>query len=225
MTRFWETLAERTKDYTAAEFEAVAYRLASEQVLYYTDRHSRTAYWMVHQYEREFRDALAPLGINVDVNRSLRYVYAIPRHAKASTASIGQTVLALVLRAIYDEYVRAGQVNDEGEVTVELDELQERYNALSGRALTGSKGKLDQLLDTMKRWGIARRADELASFGDQSDDEASMQRYSIFIRPGIVEVLGETAMARLAQFNSAPPSDLGDDDNDSIDEETDNDLP
>lgn len=218
MASYWEALAEKTKQHTAAEYEAVAYRLASEQVLYYADRHSRTAYWMVHQFEREFREALAPLGIDVDVNPSLRYVYAIPRHAKASMASIGQTVLGLVLRAIYDEGIRLGQVNDDGEVACDLIELEERYRVLASRDLP-SKGKLDQLLDTMKRWGIARRADELASFDDRSDDEAAMQPYSILIRPGIVEVLGETALARLAQFNSTPPGDSADDDNEGLDQE------
>jgi len=220
MASYWEAFAEKTKQHTAADYEAVAYRLASEQVLYHADRHSRTAYWMVHQFEREFREALAPLGIDVDVNTSLRYVYAIPRHAKANMASIGQTVLALVLRAIYDECIRQGQVNDEGEVKCDLIELEEKYRLLTGRDLP-SKGKLDQLLDTMKRWGIARRADELASFDDSPDDEAAMQPYSVLIRPGIVEVLGETALARLAQFNSAPPDDLADDDNDNSDEEPD----
>lgn len=201
MASYWESLATRVKQHTAEQYEATAYRLISEQILYYADRQSRTAYWMVEQFEREFREALAPIGIDVKVNRQLRYAYAIPRHTKTTVASIAQTVLALVLRAIYDESIRMGQVTDDGEVICDLVELEEKHHLLSGRELP-SKAKLDQLLDTMKRWGIARRGDEMASFDDVPSDEAAIQPYSIIIRPGVVEVLGETTLARLAQFHS-----------------------
>lgn len=218
---YWDVVANRTRQHTAAEYEAVAYRLVSEQVLYYIDRHSRTAYWMVSQYERDFSAALEPIGINIEVNRRLRYVYAIPRHAKAGAVSIGQTVLALVLRAIYDEAIRAGQVTDDGEVVCDLIELEEKYRLLSGRELP-TKAKLDQLFATMKRWGLARRDDETPSFEDSADDEAALQPYSVVIRPGIVDVLGETAISRLALFKAAARDMVPDaeDDNDDEAEET-----
>ena len=53
MSQFWEDIAERSMgQHTAQELEATAYRLITEQVLYYADRHSKTAYWMVDRYER-----------------------------------------------------------------------------------------------------------------------------------------------------------------------------
>ena len=56
MSQYWESLASRTDgQHTSEELEMAAYRLAVEQVLYYADRHSRTAYWMVERYERDFR--------------------------------------------------------------------------------------------------------------------------------------------------------------------------
>jgi hypothetical protein len=204
MSQYWESLSARSDgQHTSDELEAAAYRLVAEQVLYYADRHSRTAYWMVERYEREFRQALAPLGVDIQVNRQLRYAYALPKHAKAGTASIAQTVFALVLRALYDESARTGQMNDEGEVICDLVELDEKYRLLSGKELP-AKGRLDALMETMKRWGIARKSDEHQSA--DADGSAADQPYAVVIRPAIADVLGEAALARLAQFHAAGPA-------------------
>lgn len=204
MSQYWESLASRTDgQHTSEELEMAAYRLAVEQVLYYADRHSRTAYWMVERYEREFRQALAPLGIDVQVNRQLRYAYALPKHAKAGAASIAQTVFALVLRAIYDESASTGQLTDDGEVVCDLVELAEKYRLMSGKDLP-TKGKLDALMETMKRWGIARK---LEDHGLDEDDDTIGQPYAVIIRPAIADVLGEAALARLLQFKAIAPAD------------------
>ena len=204
MSQYWESLASRTDgQHTSEELEMAAYRLAVEQVLYYSDRHSRTAYWMVERYEREFRQALAPLGIDVKVNRQLRYAYALPRHAKAGAASIVQTVFALVLRAIYDESASMGQLTEDGEVVCDLVELAEKYRLMSGKDLP-TKGKLDGLMETMKRWGIARKSEDQGL--DDGDDSVG-QPYAVVIRPAIADVLGEVALARLVQFKTITPAD------------------
>lgn len=198
MSQFWDTIAARTDgQHTAEEFEAAAYRLVVEQVIYYADRHSRTAYWMVERYERDFKQALAPLGITVEVNRQLRYAFAQPRHQKAGTASAVQTVLALVLRAIYDESARIGQLTDDGEVNCDLVELEEKYRLMTGREFP-AKGELDSLMKSMKRWGIAKKSDDHA--GDVGEDLTTAQPYVVVIRPAIVDILGETALQRLAQW-------------------------
>jgi hypothetical protein len=185
-----------------------AYRLAVEQVLYYADRHSRTAYWMIERYEREFRQALAPLGIDVQVNRQLRYAYALPKHAKAGAASIAQTILALVLRAIYDESASTGQLTDDGEVICDLVELAEKYRLMSGEDLP-VKGKLEALMGTMKRWGIAKKSEDLSL---EDGDDLAGQPYTVIIRPAIADVLGEAALARLVQFKTITSADTTDSD-------------
>lgn len=209
MSQFWEDIAERSMgQHTPQELEATAYRLITEQVLYYADRHSKTAYWMVERYEREFKRALEPLGVGVEVNRQKRYVYALPRHSKAGTASAAQTLLALVLRAIYDESARIGQFTDDGEVVCDLVELDEKYRLMTGRELP-AKGELEALLRTMKRWGIAKRSDEHVS--DAIGEPSSTQPYAVLIRPAIVDVLGEAALQRLAEWRavSSAPTDTG----------------
>ena len=199
--RDWEDLASRLDGiYTVEDFETAAYRLVAEQVIYHSDRSSRVTYALLDLYEREFAKVLAPLGVSLSINRQLRYVTALPRHAKASTATVAQTLFALVLRGLYDEGVRAGGLTEDGEVLCDYIELQEKFHLMTGRDLP-TRGELDTLLRSAKRWGIARRLED-----DDSGHLTSLQEQSaggVAIRPAIVDVLGETALIRLAQWGAA----------------------
>ena len=207
MSNFWEDLASRLDGvYVAEDFETAAYRLVSEQVIYHSDRSSRVSYSIVDLYEREFNKVLAPLGVSLMVNRQLRYVVAQPQHARASTATVAQTLFALVLRGLYEEGARAGDLSEEAEVMIDYIELQEKYRLMTGRDLP-PKGELDSLLRAVRRWGIARRLDD----GD-STELTILQEQSvsgIAIRPAIVEVLGETALMRLAQWEPQVGQEAG----------------
>jgi hypothetical protein len=196
---FWDTPAARSDGmYRAEDFEVASYRLMVEQVLYHSDRNSKTAYQIVERYERNVRDALAPLGVDVHVNRQLRYAYAIPRHAKTGTATVQQTVFALVLRLIYEDCAKVGDSTDDGEVICDLVELAEKYKILTGRDL-GGRGELEALMRTMKRWGIARVATEDDDVGEEG---LADQPFAVVIRPAIVDLLGETALQRLSHWNA-----------------------
>ncbi len=200
---FWENVAARTDGIvTADEFETAAYRLVTEQVLYHADRQSRIAYGLIVQYERDFKQVLAPLGIALEVNTRLRYAYAKPLQQKMGTASVTQTLLALVLRAIYDESARLGQFTDDGEVVCDLVELAEKYRLMTGREFSG-KGEFSALMRTMKRWGIARKSDDSVE-GMEFESGAT---YTVVIRPAIVDILGDTALMRLALWTATEPSD------------------
>ena len=79
-------------------------------------------------------------------------------------------------------------------------ELQEKFHLMTGRDLP-SRGELDTLLRSAKRWGIARRLED-----EDSGRLSALQEQSaggLAIRPAIVDVLGETALMRLAQWGAA----------------------
>lgn len=222
-SQHWEDLAGRLDGiYTVEAFEAAAYRLVAEQVIYHSDRNSRTTYSIIELYEREFAKVLAPLGISLSVNRHLRYAVALPRHAKASTATVAQTLFALALRGLYDEGVRAGGLTEDGEVCCDYIELQEKFRLMTGRDLP-SRGELDALLRAAKRWGIARRLED-----DDGAHLSALQQQSaggLAIRPAIVDVLGEAALMRLAQWGlptATTKANVGDDadDDEGSDDET-----
>jgi len=208
MSQYWEGIAAKTdRQYVADEFESTASRLLAEQVLYYADRHSRMAYGMVERFEHEYKHVLSQVGVGLTVNRQLRYACAIPDSGRAGTANTAQTLLALVLRKIYDEQARTGQLNDDGEVICDAVELEEKYRlSTAGKRELPGRGELDSLVRTLKRWGIVHKVEE----HELPDSAASdMQPYVLAIRPAIVDLLGETAITRLAQFTQSyePASD------------------
>ncbi|SFU83714.1 protein of unknown function [Polaromonas sp. YR568] len=196
---FWANAVEATKNVvTEDEFEGAANRLVTEQVLYAADRGSKVAYGLIRDFERDFKRALDPLGYVVRVNSQLRYACAIPKHVKSSPLTVDQTLLALVLRKIFDEETRSGHHDENGEVACDLVTLEVKYKqTTSGRELA-TGGKLTTLMQWMRRWGIARISEE---DGDQFGRDAD-QPYVVIIRPGIAEVLGEAALARIALFTS-----------------------
>src|SRR3569623_206773 len=196
---FWTDAAEATKNVvTEDDFEAAANRLVAEQVLYATDRGSKVAYGLIRDFERECKRALQPLGYYARANSQLRYACAIPKHARTSPVTVDQTLLALVLRKIFDEETRAGHHDENGEVVCDLITLEVKYKQMTGGRELATGGKLAALMQWMRRWGLARVSDEDSNqFGQDAD-----QPYVVIIRPGIAEVLGEAALARIALITS-----------------------
>ena len=208
MNPFWESVATRSNGiYTTDEFELAAYRLMAEQVLYHSDRSSRVAYTLVDQYEHDFKRALLPFGIRLFVNRTARYVFALPVHAKSSVASVQQTLFALVLRGVFDDSARLGDLTPDGEVWCDLIEFSEKYRLMIGREFPG-KGEFDTIFQAARRWGLVRRVDEaeLSSSADSSSDGAN---FTMAIRPAIVDLLGEAALQRLALWHDTASTEEG----------------
>lgn len=203
---FWGNAVEATKNVvTEDDFESAANRLVTEQVLYAADRGSKVAYGLIRDFERDFKRALEPLGYAVRVNSQLRYACAIPKHAKYSPVTVDQTLLALVLRKIFDEETRNGHHDENGEVACDLVTLEVKYKQTTNGRELATGGKLVALMQWMRRWGIARVADEDADhFGHAAD-----QPFVVIIRPGIAEVLGEAALARIALF-TRPDAEVDD---------------
>lgn len=192
MKRSWNVLSQLSNGiHAVADFERAAYRLVTEQVLYASDRATRTAYHLVEDHFDDYVSALAPLGIRLERNAHYRYVVALPAHAEGVPVTLEETLLLLVLRQRYDEAARQGNIEEQGEVVVELPELQEAYQALIARPMP-EVGTLRALARTARRWGVARLAES------EPDDP---QPFHLRVRPAIVDIVGETWLQRLDQHN------------------------
>jgi hypothetical protein len=192
MKRSWNQLSQQSNGtYAVADFERAAYRLVTEQVLYASDRGARMAYHLVEDHFDDYLAALAPLGIRLERNAHYRYVVAMPAHGEGAPVTLDETLLLLVLRQRYDEAARQGQIEEQGEVVVELPELQEAYQALAGRAMP-DVGALRTLARTFRRWGVCRLVDS------EGDDP---QPFHLRVRPAIVDIAGEQWLQRLDQHN------------------------
>ena len=201
MKRSWSLLSQQSNGvHTVQDFERTAYRLVTEQVLYASDHKARTAYHLIEDHFDDYLAALAPLGIRLERNAHYRYIVALPTHGEGTPVTLDETLLLLVLRQRYDEAMRQGQVEDQGEVVVELPQLQEAYPALAGRAMP-EVGTLRALVRALKRWGVCRSVDT------EGDDP---QPFHLRVRPAIVEIVGEQWLQRLDQHNRNDDDEDGD---------------
>lgn len=201
MKRSWATLSQISNGaYAVQDFERAAYRLVTEQVIYASDRLSRTTYHLVEDHFDDFAGALAPLGIRLERNAHYRYVIALPMHSEGVQVSLEETLFLLVLRQRYDEAMRQGRIEEQGEVMVELPDLQEAYPALCGRPMPET-GALRALARTLRRWGACRLVES------EPDD---VQPFHLMVRPAIVEIVGEQWLHRLDQHNRDDEADGGD---------------
>jgi len=192
------------KEYSESDFESAAYRLITDQVLYYDDRNSRVAYSLVNKFENDFSKALEPLGVQIRVNRQLRYACGLPRNGRAGAVPKALTLFALFLRKIYDELINQGCMNERGEVVCDEIELENAYRQTLQSDMP-TKGEIETMMRTLKRWGLARKLDA----SDLPPDTTGELPFAIVIRPAIVDLLGEAAIARLARFSPTLSTDDG----------------
>lgn len=182
----WERLAEQSQGtYDVTNYQQAAYRLMTEQVIYATDRGSRAAYDLLVKHLPLYVELLERFGVSMIHNAYHSYVAAVPTIRVAEKMRIVETRLALVLRWLYDQKMHAADITD-GEAFIGLEELGLAYKDKLGRELP-DRGELRDLATCMKRCGIAR-----------IEDPDDGQPFQIVVRPGIVEVLGETALLQLA---------------------------
>jgi hypothetical protein len=165
-----------------------------EQVLYASDRNTRTTYELITQHLSTYRELLSQLGMTVIHNTHMSYLVAIPDQYVAEKMRLQETRLALVLRRIYDDKIYATEVVA-GEAWVTIHELERAYRDLMSRALPETN-ELRELCKALKRFGLVRLED--------AEDE---QPFIVVVRPGIVDVLGETALLQMASHAMEPGSE------------------
>ncbi|AZD36983.1 MULTISPECIES: DUF4194 domain-containing protein [Pseudomonas] len=184
----WERLAEdSSENYVAEDFEKAAYRLIVSQAIYAGDHGSRLSYHLIVKYLSAFKEVLSKLGMSLRHNHHHSYLVAIPNHQVAEKMRLNETRLALVLRRFYDDRMHTAEVTD-GEAYISLEELERAYREWLARDLP-ERADLKELVVALKRYGMVRLQD--------SEDG---QPFKIVIRPGITDILGETALHQLAAY-------------------------
>ena len=193
----WERLANQSQTYAESDYQKAGYRLVMEQVLYASDQRSRLAYELVVKHRKDYDTLLAQLGMTITHNPHMGYVVATPSQYVSDKMRLAETRLALVLRRLYDDKMHATEIVT-GEAFVDMIELERVYKDLLDRELP-TKAVLEEQLQALKRYGIARL--------EETRDE---QRLQVVIRPGIVDVLGETALLQLAAHANTPEEEDAD---------------
>lgn len=184
----WKRIVDQQETYTVGDFQRAALRLVTEQVLYQANPRQRNDYDLVAAYEEPFAEALDLLGCKLDHNRTARYAAAVPTQPEAGRVSLSATLLALVLRKLYDQHMNRGTLNA-GIAGIGIAELETAYKESTGRDLpVKPQSELIGLLDDMKRWGIAR------AVKGSTDGEVM---WHVEILPGIQSLITDRSLAML----------------------------
>lgn len=184
----WKRIAEQNEAHTVRDFQRAAQRLIVDQVLYQSNSKQRSDYDLVAAHESAFAEALDLFGCILDLNVQQRYVAAVPTVTEVSKIPLMHTLLALVLRKLYDYQMNRGMLNA-GVAGVTLSELETAFQESTGRELPMKpQSELQGVMDAMKRWGIARLV--------RTENQAEATWF-VEILPGIQSLINERALAML----------------------------
>lgn len=188
MSVSWSRVCERQGIYAVTDFQRAALRLLVDQILYQANAKQRADYDLIAAYEKEFAEVIDLLGCKLDHNARERYVAAVPAQPEVSKIPLMHTLLALVLRKLYDHHMNRGSLNA-GIAGVSLSELETAFNESTGRELPMKpQTELMGMLEAMKRWGIARPM-KAENLGEVS--------WYVEILPGIQSLINERSLAML----------------------------
>ena len=81
-----------------------------------------------------------------------------------------------------------------GEATISIPDLMSAYSAATNRELPSSTGQLKELIQQMRRYGIAKIGPQI---------ESDPQPFTIAILPAINEILNESTISRLGAYQNA----------------------
>jgi len=190
----WKRIAEQQEIYTIGDFQRAALRLVTEQILYQVNPKQRSDYDLVAAYENEYSEALDLFGCKLDHNIQERYVAAVPTQQEVSKIPLMHTLLALVLRKLYDHHMNRGVLNA-GIAGVSIAELETAFRESTGRDLPMKpQSELMTMLDAMKRWGIAR---------PMKTENLGEVTWYVEILPGIQSLINERSLAMLKAHTEA----------------------
>lgn len=189
MPRNWRSLADASNGiYEVDDFKQALYQLIVHQCLYSRFNQQSTAFRIISAHRRDFEEAVELMGLRLGFNERLEFCYVVPEVVKQTPLDTQDTLFLLVLRQLYHLRGSAGELSDQGDAVVGIEELVATYRSMTGRTLeVKNQSLLKGLVKVASRCGLARLI-------DASEDDP--QPFAISILPAIAEVLSEHAVNR-----------------------------
>lgn len=145
---------------TEEELQRTSSLLLDRQFLYRDEPMDKEAYFIVEDNVSLFSNLAEMLGAELLVRHEFGLIGFLPRR-QWGRLSLTQTAALLVLRLVYDEEMRAGNVTD-NRVTVPGTQFVHAYNGLTGRHDVDKNRKtFDDLLRPLVRKGILKMSREV----------------------------------------------------------------
>ncbi len=189
MPKNWDELATASEVYTPGDFQAAAYQLVTEQVLYASVPGQSVSYALVSRYLGQFKEAMGLLGIDLIPGDGYRFIAAVPREIKRGQLSIQQTLLVLVMRQAYHDQMLAG-ITEHGCAVVTIEEMLAAYKDMGKRDdLPSTSAQLREVLKPLQRFGMVRI---------DNVDGPTGASWQIRVLPGIEVLVSEPVLVRMA---------------------------
>ena len=184
--------------YDAGDFTAAADRLLVQQCVFRDDWGCQKHYEIVVRNVDYFTDLMAAVGRQLIVDERERMLTVVPTHPLArAVLQNDETILLLVLRAVFERGVSDFGQGDDGEIETTSDDVLDRYEPMSGRARP-----------TWQRAYEMLRSYDRRRFVRVSEPENGESNCQIVIRPSIRHVTGDDWMTRLEEWLAAERGDV-----------------
>lgn len=195
------------------DLREVAYRLLEKQVIY---RRESTAESIVYdkylRLEDILQDYFSILGIHLVHSPGLNLIVAyppgsqIPGHqdseeipALQKRVRAEEAGLMVLLRLLYEEKLREGNVNEDSTAFVSLEDINTRYNTLLKRSLPKSVNDRIRLFGTLKKLRIIEY-DDVSSYEKWVGIREVILHFTL---DGVVKALDEVAPQDSAEATTA----------------------
>lgn len=192
----WEEVIREGDPYEVSDFRNAAYQLLTSQIIYENAHGQGVSYRLIDRYREPFCEAFDLMGLSLKFDSDYRYIAAIPTADKQPSMKLEDALMLLVLRKAYHEQALRGNL-DAGSAVLSIEELNEMYRAETARELPTKVGELKELLAPMKSFGVIKVTQA---------DSGSDQPFDISILPGIVALVSEGTLSRLAEYAATIPS-------------------
>lgn len=186
----WDEVIRENDPYEASDFRNAAYQLLTSQIIYENGHNQGTTYRLIDRYREPFREAFDLMGLSLKFDSDYRYIAAIPTADKQPPMRLADALMLLVLRKAYHEQALRGSL-DAGSAIVSIEELHEMHRVETGRELPSEIGSLKEALAPMRAFGVAKIT---------QTDSGAEQPFDISILPGIVALVSEGTLSRLADY-------------------------
>lgn len=185
-------LLSKYEDVDEDELKAAASALLSRQFLYRMKGRHRKYFEIVTRFQTYFYNLMDAVGHQLLVEEDRGFVGIVPVNY-TRMMSLDETLLLFAIRFFYDEEISAFNANEDGSVSISLEDFEVRYERFTQRPLPRSKGDFQQLIGHFVRYGIV----------EYGPDENTPEIERVRILPSITALLTGDVTKRIEVYMRA----------------------
>jgi len=147
------------------EFRRVCNKLLSLCLLCKQKEDTKKDYYFIERHGDAINEYFEPLGYELEINKSIKAVQLINKFGiNRIQLKLIESITLLILRILYVEKMQELSLSQF--ITIEIDELQNRFIALGFKDKAMDKTLLRQALRTLKRFNIIETLDKDMTLSD-----------------------------------------------------------